>query len=99
MTRIRATVYDGETFHEIPYGLGTGDWLRGLTTPVLERVAGGVTRCLDLDPRRLQRLARTELERRQPDHSRYIATAAGVGARRRWITLRPVITNYANGAH
>lgn len=97
--RIRATVYDGETFHEIPYGVGTGDWIRGLSTAALERLAGGSTRSGEVNPRGVQRLAQRDLEGRRPDRlSRAIETAADVRARRQWSTLMPVLTNYNGGS-
>lgn len=98
--KTRATIYDGESFHEIPAGLGTGDWLRGLPTPALRRLAGGETRSNDVDPNRLQRMVRHVLAERCaiPEYERAIETAAGVGARRRWLPLLPILTNYnANG--
>lgn len=94
---IRGTVYDGVEFHSIHYGTSTADWIRGLTLLTLRRLAHGDCRAVTIDPATVRRLALAELARREPQHERGTATAAAVNARRRWVTLFPVLTNYSNG--
>lgn len=91
------TVHDGTTFHTIPYGVSTGEWLRALTTSVLGRLADGQLRCIDVDPLALYRMARKELARRRHGLDRATEAAGEAHARRQWIVLTPVITNYSNG--
>ena len=99
MKKPRAIVYDGAAVHELVYGESNAEFVRSLSLITLRRLAHGPCRALMVDPATIRALAVAELRRREPQHDRGREAADQARARRRWVTLLPVFTNYSNGGH
>lgn len=77
------------------------DYIVGLSTPQLEGIAAvGGTPFENINPRPALKLIAAELAvrvGRRPSRERAIEAGAEVHARRRWVPLTPVLTNYSPG--
>ena len=93
--RERATIWDGVRFHALYYGESTATYIRGLGLNEIRGLLHNELRTVHVSVETVRALARAELDRREPQHDRGRAAADAVRARRQWVELLPVITNYS----